>query len=236
MHITLGFEMTHANSLYQVEHGAKSRAGWRKTAKARIRRLVWRSYCAGLLFLPMLLVSILADVPWWPWRLLLIPGCTGLWALGGLALARSALNVTPTLRVKRLTPTARIPTRGSERAIGLDLYADLPDGWTVIHPHQTLLIPTGIAPSIPSGYYGRVAPRSGVSLKGIALGAGVIDTDYRGEIGVVAHNVSTYPITIEHGMRVAQLIMERADILPVEEVDDLDATARGDAGFGSTGV
>ena len=149
----------------------------------------------------------------------------------------SAAQVTPwpkpSLAVKKLRPDALVPTRGSEQAIGLDLYAVdkqlLPVG-------GVLKVPTGIAVAIPKGHYGRVAPRSGLAAKhGIDVLAGVIDADYRGEIVVILVNHGREPVWVEPGMRVAQLILERASIMPVEEVGNLDDTARGIGGFGSTG-
>ena len=154
------------------------------------------------------------------------------------------------LKVKKMSATAAIPSRGSERAIGLDLYADLFGSETVnlalidksspclrVYPRDRLSIPTNIAVAIPDGYYGRIAPRSGLALKsGIDVLGGVIDSDYRGELRVMLYNTSEELFIVTHGMRIAQLILERADILPVLEVTDLDDTNRGSNGFGSSGV
>lgn len=149
------------------------------------------------------------------------------------------------VRVKRLSTTATIPTRGSASAIGLDLYADLLDGRTPsdyqpelrLAPGRRSAVPTSIAIAIPSGFYARVAPRSGLALKnGIVVLGGVVDEDYRGEVKVILLNTSDELFTIKHGDRIGQLILERAEILPVLEVTDLDETERGEAGFGSTGV
>jgi dUTP diphosphatase len=144
------------------------------------------------------------------------------------------------LRVKRLTPTAKLPTRGSAQAIGLDLYADVTDrsGVIEIRPGYRKLVSTGIAVAIPPGYYGRVAPRSGLALKhGIDVLGGVCDSDYRGEVFVLLQNLNQWnSFHVKSGDRIAQLILERADILPILEVQHLDETVRGAAGFGSTGV
>ena len=144
------------------------------------------------------------------------------------------------LRVKRLTPTAKLPTRGSAQAIGLDLYADVTEarGAIEIRPGYRALVSTGIAIALPPGYYGRVAPRSGLALKqGIDVMAGVIDEDYRGEIHALLLNTNQWEtFWVKPGDRIAQLILERADIMPVVEVDELDATVRGANGYGSTGV
>lgn len=148
----------------------------------------------------------------------------------------------PHLLVKKLNPTAIIPTRGTPESIGLDLYACQKPGeyysqYEVRHGEVTK-IHTGIAVKIPPGYYGRIAPRSGLAASnGIQILAGVIDSDYRGEIIVLATRAVTWgvPKLFLEGERVAQLILERADLIDVQEVDDLDDTVRGAGGFGSTG-
>ncbi len=150
---------------------------------------------------------------------------------------------------KRLTPSAILPTYGSTGAAGLDLAADLllrgapiapAEGGVpqmVIEAGQRALVPTGISMAIPAHLYGRVAPRSGLALKsGIDTLAGVIDSDYRGEIGVMLLNTSDNPFTIRHGDRVAQLVIERVATAFLIEVDSLGGSSRGDGGFGSTGV
>ena len=149
-------------------------------------------------------------------------------------------NYLPTLRIKRLAPDAILPTHGSDNAIGLDLYAranHMIRGEFVVRAGAHLLVNTGIAAAIPTGYYGRVAPRSGLALKkGIDVLAGVIDSDYRGEINVILQNLGQFDFVVRHGDRIAQLIMERADRLPVLEVTALNDTNRGASGYGSTGV
>lgn len=142
---------------------------------------------------------------------------------------------SPTLRVKRLRPDAILPTYGSPGAIGLDLYAC---GSPVLYLPQGMraAIPTGIAVAIPEGYYGRIAPRSGLAFKdGIDVLAGVIDNDYRGEIKVIMINHNFRQFMISDGIRIAQLILERADRADLQEAEDLDETLRGTGGFGSTG-
>jgi len=144
-----------------------------------------------------------------------------------------------TLQVKLLTPTAGTPTRGSDLAVGYDLRADLGHGGRFVVPvHQRRRISTGVAMAIPVGYYGQVLPRSGLALKhGIVVMGGVIDPDYRGEVFVMLLNTGNDPFYIEHGDRIAQVVL-KAVITPevVVVLGDLDETARGDAGFGSTGV
>lgn len=146
---------------------------------------------------------------------------------------------TPTLRVKRLRPDAVIPTYGSPGAIGLDLSfsCDRVGGSLCLYPGEWGTYSTGLAVAIPEGYYGRIAPRSGLAAKyGIDVLAGVIDSDYRGEIKVVLINNGSAHFWIEDHARIAQLILERADQPLVLTVDDLEDTWRGTAGFGSTGI
>jgi len=139
-----------------------------------------------------------------------------------------------TLQVKRLTETAKLPVRGSIHAAGLDLFADAS---VSIMPHRNNLIPTGISVVIPTGYYGRIAPRSGVSFKtGAMVNAGVIDSDYRGELKILMQNPTPDYVDFKAGEKVAQLIIEKIALLEVKEVEVLDDTERGSNGFGSTGV
>jgi dUTP pyrophosphatase len=100
-----------------------------------------------------------------------------------------------------------------------------------------MLCGTDIAVAIPEGHYGRVAPRSGLALKNfIDVGAGVIDADYRGPIGVLIFNFGDVSFKIGRGDRIAQLILERISTPYVEVVQELPETERGSGGFGSTGV
>ena len=142
------------------------------------------------------------------------------------------------MNIKELTSTAIIPTRGSEKAAGYDLYADT-NSVVEIKPHKTKKINTGIAIMIPNGYYGAIVARSGLSTKkGLrpANCTGIIDSDYRGNIIVALHNDSDEVQTIEPHERIAQLVI--CPFLSVEfnEVDELDETERGENGFGSTGT
>lgn len=137
------------------------------------------------------------------------------------------------LRVKLLRQDAIVPTRGSARAAGIDLYSC---EILTIQPHERALVPTGIAIAIPDHCYGRVAPRSSLALRdGIDVGAGVIDEDYRGEVKVLLFNHSALPFEIHRGDRIAQLIIEKISYAQVTLVDELPSTQRGDKGFGSTG-
>ncbi len=137
------------------------------------------------------------------------------------------------LKVKLTHPDAQLPTRGSLSSAGLDLYAC--EGYR-LDPGERKLVRTGLELAIPHGFYGRVAPRSGLALKhGIDTVAGVIDADYRGEVGVILVNHGTHRFMIAKGDRVAQLIVEAILTPEVVKVDDLDITLRGVGGFGSTG-
>ncbi len=137
-----------------------------------------------------------------------------------------------TLKVKKLNAYAILPTRGTDRSAGYDLYA-LSN--CQISPAEGSLVYTGISVAIPQGYYGRIAPRSSLALKGINVGGGVIDEDYRGEIKVILFNHGNNVFQVNQGERIAQLILTKIITPDVEEVDELDATKRADGGFGSTG-
>lgn len=109
--------------------------------------------------------------------------------------------------------------------------------WVQVPRHGKAVVQTDLAVAIPPGHYGRVAPRSGLAAKlFIDVGAGVIDCDYRGPLGVVLFNHGADDFHIKPGDRIAQLILEQISNPPVVEVDDLDATDRGAGGFGSTGT
>jgi dUTP pyrophosphatase len=143
------------------------------------------------------------------------------------------------LTVKRLDPRATLPLRGSPGAVGHDLAAMMPKGdqRIIVRPWQRARISTGLAFAIPKGFYGRVAPRSGLAYKnGIDILGGVIDPDYTGEVFVIVLNTSAAPFEVTQDMRIAQLILEAVIAPPVIEVDSLEETERGTAGFGSTGL
>lgn len=143
----------------------------------------------------------------------------------------------PKINIKKLNENAVIPTYGSEFSAGADLYA-LADETIVIEPHATVLVHTGVAMEIPTGYVGLIFARSGLATKRALAPAnkvGVIDSDYRGEIMVALHNHSEEPKTIENGERVAQLVLVPYISADFDEVDELSDTVRGEGGFGSTG-
>lgn len=141
------------------------------------------------------------------------------------------------VKVKQLTETAKLPTRGSVFSAGFDLYADNNVDIT-IHPHETRKIGTGLALEIPDGYYGAIFARSGLASKeGLrpANCVGICDSDYRGEYIVAIHNDSNEDRVIEPKERIAQLIIMQYPHITFEEVDELSDTSRGEGGFGSTG-
>lgn len=145
--------------------------------------------------------------------------------------------MTAPVPVKLLDPRAKLPAYGSAAAAGADLYA-LTDGPVSIAPGETVKLRTGLAVAIPQGYVGLVCARSGMACKrGLAPAnkVGVIDADYRGEVIIFLHNHGDAPQVVEDGDRVAQFVIVpylAAQFAPVEE---LDGTARGAGGFGSTG-
>lgn len=142
--------------------------------------------------------------------------------------------MSSSLQVKLLSPSATVPTRGSVHAAGYDLYASVE---TVIAPRGRAVVKTDISIAIPEDTYARIAPRSGLAVKkGIQTGAGVVDYDYRGPVGVVLFNHSDEEFVAKPGDRIAQLILERITTPPVVEVEELSETVRGAGGFGSTGV
>ena len=137
------------------------------------------------------------------------------------------------LKVKKLSPDAQLPTRGSEGAAGYDLQSIES---CVILPGKRAVVATGLSFELPPGVYGRIAPRSGLAVKhGIQVGAGVVDSDYRGEVKVVLFNHDINPYVIKQGYRIAQLILERCETPDVEEIVESTETNRGEGGFGSTG-
>lgn len=150
----------------------------------------------------------------------------------------------PTLLVQRLDARATLPVAGSAHAAGLDLAACLPRGEiacdsVVIAPGAIRKIPTGLALAIPTGFEGQVRPRSGLATtRGVTLpnAPGTIDADYRGEVFVALVNLGPEPFEVVHGMRVAQLVIAPVSCAVVIEAEHLDSTARGEGGFGSTGL
>ncbi|CAI8034354.1 Deoxyuridine 5'-triphosphate nucleotidohydrolase [Geodia barretti] len=144
------------------------------------------------------------------------------------------IRLQSALHVKRLSKDAVLPTRGSPQAAGYDLYsaADV-----VIPAQGKELVPTDLAVAVPDGCYGRIAPRSSMAWKHhIDVGAGVIDADYRGNVGVVLFNLAQNPYQVKKGDRIAQLVLEKIMTPDVMEMEELPESERGGGGFGSTGL
>ena len=138
------------------------------------------------------------------------------------------------LRVTILDDRAKLPVRASAGAAGYDL-ASVEDASVPARGRK--LIKTGLKIAVPDGTYGRIAPRSSLALKHfVDVGAGVIDADYRGEVGVVLFNHADEDFIVKHGDRVAQLVLERIVTPDVFAVDSVEETDRGAGGFGSTGL
>lgn len=163
--------------------------------------------------------------------------------------------LSPTVQVKRLYPDALIPAYQSGGDSGMDLHAyikgrgtssgvavSIPPGFEArktIQPGETVLVGSGVAVSIPPGFEGQVRSRSGLALKqGLMVlnSPGTIDAPFRGECGVILHNTSSEPRVINHGDRIAQLVIAPVAKATKVEVESLDETNRGSAGFGSSGV
>jgi dUTP pyrophosphatase len=141
------------------------------------------------------------------------------------------------LEVLLLDADQPLPAYAHEGDAGMDLCSTID---VVLEPFERALIPTGIAVAIPSGYAGFVLPRSGLAIRsGLSLvnAPGLIDSHYRGEIKVIAINLDpTDPVVIARGDRIAQLVVQPVAVCEPVDVECLDSTARGEGGFGSTGV
>ena len=135
---------------------------------------------------------------------------------------------------KRLSDSATLPTRAYEHDAGWDLYASEKN---YIMPSHRRLVKTAISVAIPKGYVGLIWPRSGLAVKkGVDVFAGVIDSGYRGEVGVCLYNSSELSLEIKKGDRIAQILFQKIPQTAIVEVHDLDDSKRGQGGFGSSGV
>ncbi len=146
--------------------------------------------------------------------------------------------MTQTVRYQKLDSRAVEPKYGSADAAGADLYAIM-DAPLTLNPGQTALVHTGLAVEIPTGFVGLVCARSGLATKrGLAPAnkVGVIDADYRGEVMVALHNHGAEAQTIDHGERIAQLVLVPYLTASYQQAEDLSDTDRGAGGFGSTGT
>jgi dUTP pyrophosphatase len=142
------------------------------------------------------------------------------------------------VKVKKLHPQAVVPAYMTEHAAGMDLCTVIEEP-VKLAPGERILLPTGLAIEIPSGYEGQVRPRSGLALKkGISLvnSPGTIDADYRGEIGIIVINHGTGPVEFLPGDRIAQLIIAPVIQATLVEVDELEDSDRSSGGFGHTGL
>lgn len=143
------------------------------------------------------------------------------------------INDNITFKICLLDPQAQVPLKAEPGSAGYDIHS-LED--TVIQPRQRLAVSTGVSLEIDPWHYVRVAPRSGLSVKkNIDIGAGVVDSSYRGEIKIVMINNGDTPVAIKKGDRIAQLVIERCANPKVEVVKELSSSVRGAGGWGSTG-
>ena len=150
------------------------------------------------------------------------------------------MSETVTLPVKILPHGAdlELPAYATEQSAGLDLLAAV-DSDIVLAPGERALVPSGLAIALPAGYEAQIRPRSGLALKqGVTVlnSPGTIDADYRGEVGVILINLGDAPVTVERGMRIAQMVVARHAQVAWQPCEDLEASARGSGGFGSTGT
>jgi dUTP pyrophosphatase len=150
------------------------------------------------------------------------------------------LIVRMKIYIKRLRkdPVVPLPQYMTEGSSGMDLFAFL-EKEVILEPGERRLIPTGISVAIPEGFEGQIRPRSGLAIQkgiGIVNGPGTIDSDYRGEIGILLINFGKEPFTIHNGDRIAQMVVSRIFRPTLEEVNDLPPTRRQEGGFGHTGI
>ena len=156
---------------------------------------------------------------------------------------RIAPDVTVTvMRNAQSDPDIPLPSYETPGSAGMDLRANLTslerEKGLALAPGERVLVPTGLSMAIPAGFEGQVRPRSGLALKaGVTVlnAPGTIDSDYRGEVGVVLINLGGEPVTVAHGDRIAQLVLAPVIRCAWRERNSLDSTARGSGGFGSTG-
>jgi dUTP pyrophosphatase len=145
------------------------------------------------------------------------------------------------VRISRTNPEMTdlpLPTYATDGSAGMDLFAAV-DGEMSLRASETVLVPTGCSIQLPEGFEAQIRPRSGLAIKhqiGILNSPGTIDSDYRGEIKVILSNFGKGPFVVRRGDRIAQMIIQRYARVEWEEVKTLDETARGDGGFGHTGV
>jgi len=142
------------------------------------------------------------------------------------------------VKIVKINPKAILPEYQTEHSSGMDLHACLDDPKT-LKPMERAIIPTGLAIELPAGLEAQVRARSGLSLKnGITIvnGVGTIDSDYRGEIGILVINLGQEPFIVEPGMRIAQLVISSYERIIWDETASINETQRSNGGFGSTGT
>ena len=143
-----------------------------------------------------------------------------------------------TVKIKKLFQDVELPEYKTEFSAGMDLKAYTKEN-IVLKAGEIKLIKTGLAIALPNGFEAQIRSRSGLSLKNgiIVLNApGTIDSDYRGEIGIILMNVGQSDFVIENNMRIAQMVITRYENAKLDLVEELDETTRADGGFGSTGL
>jgi dUTP pyrophosphatase len=140
--------------------------------------------------------------------------------------------MTLKVKVKRISPEARLPLFSHKGDAGMDLFSVVDD---VIQAGEVKPVPTGIQMAIPEGYVGLIWDKSGISLRAVHRLAGVVDAGYRGEVRVVMANLGKEPFQIKKGMKIAQMLIQPVETVDIVEADELDETSRGQGGFGSTG-
>ena len=140
--------------------------------------------------------------------------------------------------IKRLSKKISLPKYETTGSSGMDLSANI-EATISISPGSTAIIPTGLSVSIPKGYEIQIRPRSGLAARdkiSVLNTPGTIDADYRGEIKVILINLGKENFIVEKGLRIAQMVVSPVIQVELKEVDELENTARGEGGFGSTGV
>ena len=152
------------------------------------------------------------------------------------------MNPLPAIKIRRLRPEndadIPLPRYMTAQSAGMDVCAANPEDW-VLEPGKIKMVPTGFAMALADGFEAQIRPRSGLAIKhGITLinSPGTIDADYRGEVKIALINLGAEPYTIRRGTRIAQMIIHRVHQAEFQIVDQLDATARNDGGFGHTGT
>lgn len=153
-------------------------------------------------------------------------------------LAKKMEKIVENIKIKSVRDNPKMPLMATDGAAGFDMHAYLPGGSVPLKPNSMYTIPTGWSMEIPKGYFGMIAPRSGLGKKGIILAntVGIIDSDYRGEISVILKNMSQSTFILEDGMRMAQLMLLQHASPVLYAVTELEDTERGDGAFGSTGL